>query len=89
LMDLNQMLLSGLFVSTTEIERMCATAREAGALGAKLTGAGGGGSVIALAPTVSASDAILAAWKADGFSGFLASVVPDPRARELENGRAP
>jgi mevalonate kinase len=89
LMDLNQMLLSGLFVSTTEIERMCATAREAGALGAKLTGAGGGGSVIALAPTVSASDAVLAAWKADGFSGFLASVVADPRARELENGRAP
>jgi mevalonate kinase len=89
LMDLNQMLLSGLFVSTSEIERMCAVAREAGALGAKLTGAGGGGSVIALAATLGASDAILAAWKADGFGGFLASVVPDARGRELENGRAP
>lgn len=89
LMDLNQMLLSGLFVSTSEIERMCAVARDAGALGAKLTGAGGGGSVIALAPTLSASDVILAAWKAEGFAGFLASVTPDARGRELDDGRAP
>src|SRR5262249_44325753 len=44
LMDLNQMLLSGLFVSGEEIERMCDLARSAGARGAKLTGAGGGGS---------------------------------------------
>ena len=48
LMNYNQMLLSGLFLSTDEIERACAVAREAGALGAKLTGAGGGGAVIAL-----------------------------------------
>jgi mevalonate kinase len=48
LMNYNQMLLSGLFLSTTEIERACVVAREAGALGAKLTGAGGGGAVIAL-----------------------------------------
>jgi mevalonate kinase len=89
LMDLNQMLLSGLFVSTTEIERMCGVARDAGALGAKLTGAGGGGSVIALAANHSAGEAILAAWKADGFSGFLASVAPDAKNQELENGRAP
>jgi mevalonate kinase len=89
LMDLNQMLLSGLFVSTSEIERMCAVARDAGALGAKLTGAGGGGSVIALAPTLTASDVILAAWKSDGFDGFLASVAPDARSCELDDGRAP
>ena len=49
LMDLNQMLLSGLMVSTEAIERACASARRAGALGAKLTGAGGGGCVVALA----------------------------------------
>lgn len=48
LMNLNQMLLSGLFLSTPEIERACAVARDAGALGAKLTGAGGGGAVVAL-----------------------------------------
>jgi mevalonate kinase len=59
LMDLNQMLLAGLMVSTEGIERACDVARRAGALGAKLTGAGGGGVVVALAdldpePVVSA-----------------------------------
>ncbi len=48
LLDLNQMLLAGLHVSSEEIERACQLARAAGALGAKLTGAGGGGAVIAL-----------------------------------------
>ena len=48
LMDLNQVLLSGLMVSTEEIETMCRLARESGALGAKLTGSGGGGCVVAL-----------------------------------------
>jgi mevalonate kinase len=48
LLDLNQMLLSGLFLSTEAIERACSVARKAGALGAKLTGSGGGGAVIAL-----------------------------------------
>ncbi len=48
LLDMNQMLLAGLLLSTQEIESMCAMARREGALGAKLTGAGGGGCVIAL-----------------------------------------
>ncbi|HEY1695508.1 MAG TPA: mevalonate kinase [Polyangiaceae bacterium] len=80
LMDLNQMLLGGLFVSSPEIERMCGLARDVGALGAKLTGAGGGGSVVALVPSSSVSDAVLAAWLADGFTGFAASVAPEARA---------
>ncbi|HEX8795492.1 MAG TPA: mevalonate kinase [Polyangiaceae bacterium] len=77
LMDLNQMILSGLFVSSVEIERMCATAREAGAMGAKLTGAGGGGSVVALVPSAAASEAVLAGWRAEGFDGFATSVAPE------------
>ncbi|MDH5492736.1 MAG: mevalonate kinase [Myxococcales bacterium] len=48
LMDLNQALLGTLLLSTPELEEMCALARERGALGAKLTGAGGGGCMIAL-----------------------------------------
>ncbi len=81
LLDLNQMLLSGLFVSTDEIEQMCELARSAGALGAKLTGAGGGGSVVALAPGRTVADAVLLAWKEKGFSGFAASVAgADPTA---------
>jgi mevalonate kinase len=85
LMDLNQMLLSGLFVSTPEIERLCALARDAGALGAKLTGAGGGGSVVALVPTAAVGAAVLAAWKADGFEGFAACVATEPASAANES----
>ncbi len=74
MLDLNQMLLSGLFVSTPEIEEMCASARGAGALGAKLTGAGGGGCVVALVDEPSRADSVLAAWKRAGFAGFVATV---------------
>jgi mevalonate kinase len=70
LMDLNQMILGGLFVSTEEIERMCGIARDAGALGAKLTGAGGGGCVVALAGGATNAQRILDAWTAVGFWGF-------------------
>lgn len=49
LFDLNQMLLAGLMLSTEKIEELCRVAREEGALGAKLTGAGAGGCMIALA----------------------------------------
>ena len=78
LLDMNQMLLAGLFVSTTEIERLCHLARGAGALGAKLTGAGGGGCVLALCE--GACDEVLAAWKQDGFEGFATTVHPTERA---------
>jgi mevalonate kinase len=73
LMDLNQMLLSGLMVSTEGIENACARARSAGALGAKLTGAGGGGCVIALADLD--PEPVLAAWRADGLECFAAQVA--------------
>ena len=75
LLDLNQMLLSGLFVSTEEIERLCSAAREAGALGAKLTGAGGGGCVVALVPGPAVGERVLEAWKQDGFDGFMTRVA--------------
>jgi mevalonate kinase len=75
LMDLNQMILSGLLVSTEEIERLVGSAREAGALGAKLTSAGGGGCVVALATDGAATDRIVSAWAALGFTGFSATVM--------------
>ena len=49
LMNLNHALLYGLGVSHESLERLINAARKAGALGAKLTGAGGGGCMIALA----------------------------------------
>jgi hydroxymethylglutaryl-CoA reductase len=60
LMNVCQGLLNALGVSTPELERMIGIARRAGAAGAKLTGAGGGGSIVALCPgTVSAVAAAL------------------------------
>ncbi len=50
LMNINQGLLESLGVSTGRINSLIYAARRAGALGAKLSGAGGGGIVIALAP---------------------------------------
>ena len=64
--------LAALGVSTPALDALCADALAAGALGAKLTGAGGGGAVIALAP--GREDAILAAWRARGVPCFAAVV---------------
>jgi hydroxymethylglutaryl-CoA reductase len=50
LMNINQGLLNALGVSTPLLEELIDIARSSGALGAKLTGAGGGGSVVALCP---------------------------------------
>jgi len=51
LMDFNHGLLSALGVSSRSLDRMVWAARDAGAFGAKLTGAGGGGCIVALDPT--------------------------------------
>ncbi|OGO06779.1 MAG: mevalonate kinase, partial [Chloroflexi bacterium RBG_13_56_8] len=48
LMDANQHLLAELGVSSPELDRLITAAREAGALGAKLSGGGRGGCMIAL-----------------------------------------
>jgi mevalonate kinase len=50
LLDENQALLREIGVSIPALDRLVMAARTAGALGAKLTGAGLGGNVIALAP---------------------------------------
>ncbi len=51
LMDFNHGLLAALGVSARSLDAMVWAAREAGAHGAKLTGAGGGGCIVALDPT--------------------------------------
>jgi mevalonate kinase len=66
-------LLAELGVSTAQLDALCEAARAAGAHGAKLTGAGGGGSVIAIASR-DREPAVLAAWKQAGVEGFVATV---------------
>lgn len=75
LMDLNQGYLNALGVSTPAIEALCAIARERGALGAKLSGAGGGGAVIALVdddPTP-----VVRAFEAAGYQAFATDIATD------------
>jgi mevalonate kinase len=48
-MDQNHDLLRTLGVSSIELDQLCQAARQAGALGAKLSGGGRGGNMIALA----------------------------------------
>ena len=50
LMNINQGLLDSINVNTKELSRMVYIARGAGAIGSKITGAGGGGSIVALCP---------------------------------------
>lgn len=76
LMNLNQALLASLFLSTERIETFCRAAREAGALGAKLTGAGGGGCVIALPGQH--EHAVVNAWKALGATVFVTDIGHTP-----------
>lgn len=64
--------LSGLGVCTPELEALVRSARAAGAIGAKLTGAGGGGAVIAIAP--SHRQDVLTAWQNEGFEGFATEI---------------
>ena len=58
LMDFNHGLLSALGVSSRSLDAMVWAAREADALGAKLTGAGGGGCIVALDETEGARTAL-------------------------------
>ncbi|WIV67706.1 mevalonate kinase [Natrialbaceae archaeon AArc-T1-2] len=58
LMDFNHGLLSALDVSARTLDTMVWAARDAGAYGAKLTGAGGGGCIVALDPTEATETAL-------------------------------
>jgi hydroxymethylglutaryl-CoA reductase len=64
LMNICHGLLNALQVSTPEIENIVGIARSAGAAGAKLTGAGGGGAVVVLCPD--ATETVTAALTSAG-----------------------
>ncbi len=66
LMTLNHRLLSSLMLSTMLLEEMIAAAERAGALGAKVTGAGGGGCMIALVDSDETRAAVRGALAAMG-----------------------
>lgn len=77
LLDANQALLERMGVSSPELERLVAAARAAGALGAKLSGAGWGGVMLALV-TPQTRPAVQAALRAAGATGVLATSLGAP-----------
>lgn len=62
-------ILADLGVSTPQLDKFVRSALDHGALGAKLTGGGGGGCVIALADTEAAAEQVSAALRAAGACG--------------------
>lgn len=72
MMNQCQDLLSELQVSSPEIDELVKVARDKGALGAKLTGAGGGGSVIALCPDN--AETVAQAFRDAGFEAMEIAV---------------
>jgi hydroxymethylglutaryl-CoA reductase len=68
LMNICQGMLNALQVSTPELEKLCDIARENGALGAKLTGGGGGGSIIAICD--GDTEPVVSAIRAAGFQAL-------------------
>jgi mevalonate kinase len=73
-LDANQALLERIGVSSPELDRLVGAARTAGALGAKLSGAGWGGVMIALAPP-GGEGAIADALRAAGAAGVRVAAV--------------
>jgi mevalonate kinase len=73
--DDNQALLETLGVSSDDVATLVSAARRAGALGAKLTGGGAGGAVIALA---SDPEAVATRLRADGWTALVTRVSAAP-----------
>jgi hydroxymethylglutaryl-CoA reductase len=71
-MNVNQGLLNALRVSTLELEQLVSIARNAGALGAKLTGGGGGGAMVALCGTATNNNSseVQSALQKEGFEAL-------------------
>ncbi len=74
LMDKNQACLEQLGVSSPELDRLVSAARQAGALGAKLSGAGRGGNMIALVSPYNAA-AVAAALVRAGAKGTIITKI--------------
>ncbi len=72
LMDFNHWLLSALGVSTPELDRIAWLARVKGAFGAKLSGGGGGGCIVAIAPN---PDTLVSKLKSEGLEAFKIPVA--------------
>ncbi|MAO63748.1 MAG: hydroxymethylglutaryl-CoA reductase [Balneola sp.] len=74
IMNMNHGYLNTLGVSSPEVEELIEIARTNGALGAKLTGGGGGGAMIALCDSESAQKKIQKKMHESGFDALIAEI---------------
>ncbi len=74
LMNKNQSLLEGIKVSSPELEKIIKIALDSGAFGAKLTGTGRGGLMIALTPGKDLQEKVATAIESAGFKTIKAKV---------------
>ena len=74
LMNICHGMLNALQISTPEIEKLIDIARLNGALGAKLTGSGGGGSIIAICENSETQNKMISSIKKKGFDGIPITV---------------
>ncbi len=77
MMNICHGLLNAIQVSTPDLEKMVSIARENGATGAKLTGAGGGGSMVALCPGT--EEQVSAALRRAGYRTLQLPQAGEPR----------
>ena len=68
LMNVNHQLLQQIEVSNADLDMLVETARDAGALGAKMTGGGLGGYMVALTPGIDLQEKVATSIKDKGFS---------------------
>lgn len=74
ILNSNHLILQALRVSTPQLDRLVSTARRSGALGAKLSGAGGGGVVVALVKPALA-DGVVAALQGAGATQVIVTTI--------------
>jgi mevalonate kinase len=74
LMNENQIILQQIGISHHKVRDIIDICSKAGAIGAKMTGAGGGGAVIALAASKQESDKIASHIKAAGYQSFKVQI---------------
>jgi mevalonate kinase len=74
LMDKNHSLLQEITVSNEVLDSMVLISRKAGALGAKVTGTGRGGNMIALTPGAKLRDKVASALQAAGYEVWKTTI---------------
>jgi hydroxymethylglutaryl-CoA reductase len=72
LMNINQGLLNALQVSSRELEELIEISRRNGAVGAKLTGSGGGGAMVAICPE--GAEKVASAMRSAGYKALVTEI---------------